>query len=333
MALQDDMSPFLRQSILEATPEDLDFSRWQSFVDRLARLFSAPVALINQANERGIQVIAGNTDKSNPYRSGDHCPPDTPVYCRDVINTSNTLYVPDGNNNPYWSDNPELTNDGMRSYLGVPLQWPDGSVFGTLCIMDRKPSDYGEMLIELLQSFKDVLDYELQLIDTNRKLRTLSLIDSMTGLYNRRGLIEASRHLIAQAGRHKHHVAVLYLDIDDLKPVNDRYGHDAGDLMIKMLASTIGTVLRGQDIAARLGGDEFAIIALIENENGVDYLIERLTLACAQKSLHVGDGQSCSLQVSIGSAVDAVRTLRHLEELLDQADAAMYDQKSRRRKA
>jgi len=330
MKTHEDLSHYLRPSILDAPPEDLDFSRWQTMVNRLARLFSAPVALINQANEYGIQVINGSENNGNPYQQGHSFPHDSPTYCQQVVSSNETLYVRDARHEAIWHSNPMLENDGMHSYLGMPLQWPDGSIFGTLCIMTQQTSDYGEMLLELMQSFKEVIDYELQLIETNRQLRALSLIDPMTDLYNRRGLTEAGRHLIARAIRQKSKLAVLYLDIDDLKPVNDNYSHETGNELIKSLAGILRIVSRAQDIIARLGGDEFVLLALVDDEEDVVAIRKRLEEACSQKRIRADNKTGLQLQVSIGSSLTDVRTLRQLEELIDQADADMFEHRSQK---
>lgn len=92
------------------------------------------------------------------------------------------------------------------------------------------------------------------------KVRDLSMRDSMTGLYNFRHFLESLRYEIDQVRRHDEHLSCIMLDIDNFKSVNDNYGHQVGDLVLKELARSVSISVRSSDIPARYGGDEFVII-------------------------------------------------------------------------
>ncbi len=167
----------------------------------------------------------------------------------------------------------------------------------------------------------------LQRHTTEAELTRLSLTDSLTGLYNRRGFFLLANPKLRQAHRQQQSAAVFFIDIDYLKPVNDHYGHEAGDWLILGTAASMHKTFREGDILARLGGDEFVVLA-IACTDGQD-VVNRLK---ANAEIFAQDHDlPCPLSISVGLAVSpgdgATPTLN---QLVSQADAAMYAQKQRR---
>jgi diguanylate cyclase (GGDEF)-like protein len=157
------------------------------------------------------------------------------------------------------------------------------------------------------------------------RLRELAFQDSLTGLANRALLHE---HLAAaqlpQEGESAD-VVVLLLDLDDFKPVNDRYGHAAGDAVLVQVAGRLTGCLRAADTVARLGGDEFAVLIADPVSLDLDELGRRI-VATIREPYPVADG-TVTIGVSIGMAVDSGGRL-HPDQILDHADAAMYAAKA-----
>lgn len=117
----------------------------------------------------------------------------------------------------------------VNSYLGVPLQWPDGGMFGTLCVLDRKEANYPESFIELMMQLKEIIDSDLSNILLIEKLRLTSITDELTNINNRRGFLENAERLIHLAKRHQLSLTLIYFDLNKLKSVNNAYGHEAGE--------------------------------------------------------------------------------------------------------
>ncbi|MEE4296074.1 MAG: GGDEF domain-containing protein [Wenzhouxiangella sp.] len=159
------------------------------------------------------------------------------------------------------------------------------------------------------------------------KLVDLANSDELTGLANRRFFIKRLKELLNQPEAEKG--TLLYLDLDRFKPVNDQYGHEAGDLVLKVVAERIQNAIRGQDLAARLGGDEFAALLLDNDETNVEAqtIADRIEVAVSQP-INCG-----SATVSVGCSIGAARLKqgRELAALLNEADSAMYAVKQRRR--
>jgi diguanylate cyclase (GGDEF)-like protein/PAS domain S-box-containing protein len=158
--------------------------------------------------------------------------------------------------------------------------------------------------------------------DLERALTFQALHDPLTGLANRALFGDRVEHAIEKLGRRPGKVAVLFLDLDDFKRVNDGHGHGAGDRLLTAAAARISGVLRDGDTAARFGGDEFAVLLEeIENLEGATRVADRLHEALARPLDVVGVDESVTASIGIALATDAGTDL---EELLRNADVAMY---------
>ena len=169
------------------------------------------------------------------------------------------LLVPNALESAKWKNNPDVKLN-MISYLGFPVNWPDGKPFGTICTLDTKKNIYSSEFENLLKKFRDLLEKYLEIIEINNQLKILSETDPLTGVFNRRGFFHRAELEIERAIRYKGKLSLLILDIDNFKQINDRFGHQTGDIVLKELAKTIKKSLRRSDICGRLGGDEFVIM-------------------------------------------------------------------------
>lgn len=159
------------------------------------------------------------------------------------------------------------------------------------------------------------------LAERTRLLAGQARTDPLTGLGNRQALDEDAARLRALAVRRSHPLALVTMDIDGLKAVNDDLGHAAGDRLITRFAEVLQQLARGQDLAIRLGGDEFALVLPDTDDAGAWRLVERIREACAE--------QTPEIRFSAGVAV--LRGAESVAELLAEADAALYREKGTRR--
>ena len=153
-------------------------------------------------------------------------------------------------------------------------------------------------------------------------LERLAATDAMTGLANRRQFFKLAAAEWSRAERYRRPLALLMMDIDLFKAVNDTHGHAAGDEVIKAVAKTLASHKRNSDIAARMGGEEFALLLLEASADAAVAAGERLRRLVAETVI-VADGKPIPVTISIGaSACDA--DTRTIEDLLNEADIALY---------
>jgi diguanylate cyclase (GGDEF)-like protein len=159
------------------------------------------------------------------------------------------------------------------------------------------------------------------------EIRELAYRDSLTGLPNRRLLLDRLNHALAQARRHQRAMAVMFLDLDRFKQINDTLGHAAGDALLKQIAGRLTTCVREGDTVARPSGDEFVIVLdeIAHDEDAV-LVAEKIIAVCAAPALVAG--QELTLTTSIGIAVHPAGGTDNVDALMQKADAAMYQAKA-----
>ncbi|MFA6900750.1 MAG: diguanylate cyclase [Desulfurivibrionaceae bacterium] len=155
-------------------------------------------------------------------------------------------------------------------------------------------------------------------------IREAAIKDFLTGLYNRRYFFEVGQKLFANAERQGSAIACAIIDIDYFKKVNDRYGHEAGDLALKSVAKILGSRTRYSDLIARLGGEEFSILALNMNTDDVLALFDLLRKTVEETPVDIGGGQKIPVTISIGVCLSLQGSL---EKMMGCADAKLYEAK------
>ena len=160
-------------------------------------------------------------------------------------------------------------------------------------------------------------------------LQAIAMRDPLTGIGNRTLFAEQAETLIRLAQRTRGRIGVLFMDIDGLKPVNDRHGHEVGDKLLQMVSHRISERLRKSDITARMGGDEFAaLLAGIDNRQTVTQVASAVTQAVAQP--YAIDGRDIRIGISCGSALFPDDST-NIDDLVRLADHRMYDSKMRKK--
>jgi len=165
------------------------------------------------------------------------------------------------------------------------------------------------------------LRYAIERQRTQLELRGLSLIDDLTGLYNRRGFYTACKERASGL------YLVVLIDVDDLKRINDSFGHDEGDRALIETAKVMRDTFRETDVLGRLGGDEFGVLASGASADYAEFLMRRLKEKVASRNSHA----TRSYQLSLSAGTAAYVPDRTVEELLALADQQMYDQKKHKR--
>ena len=167
---------------------DLTVKKWQDIIDLLSSTVNVPSALIMRIEEKHISVFLASNKKDNPYKKGEKAELLSGLYCETVVGSKACLLVPNALIDPLWKENPD-THLNMISYLGFPIIWPDGEVFGTICVLDNKENHYNIEQIKLMELLRDSIEKDLLLIleeerlkseIENRKIAECKLIENET---------------------------------------------------------------------------------------------------------------------------------------------------------
>jgi C4-dicarboxylate-specific signal transduction histidine kinase len=161
--------------------------KWQEIIDLLAAVLHVPSALIMKVEPPNIRVFVRSESEGNPYERDERACLNTGLYCETVMKTRQLLLVPDALADQEWNANPDIKL-GMISYMGVPVAWPNGDIFGTICVLDDRRNEYSELFRKFLFQCRDVLQADLKSLQASAELelkvleRTAELHKAQTAL-------------------------------------------------------------------------------------------------------------------------------------------------------
>lgn len=160
-------------NISEVEISDEVIQKWQAIVDTIAEIINVPASLIMKIESPYIKVFSSSNTKGNPYKVEFKEYMEGGLYCEEVAKTLQKLLVPNALIDKDWENNPDIKL-GMISYLGFPLLWPNGDIFGTLCVLDRKANSYSKVYEQLMRQFKELIEAHLDLLYQRKSLQMLS---------------------------------------------------------------------------------------------------------------------------------------------------------------
>lgn len=301
----------------------LDTPAEQAFDDAVklaSSICSTPIALVSLIDE------SRQWFKARVGMDVSETPRDQAFCAHAILSPDQLLVVPDATQDERFADNPLVTgNPDIRFYAGAPLVSASGHAMGTLCVIDREPRELSPMERDALATLARTVVTQLELrrvgnelSAANEQLRTLSFIDPLTGLGNRRALDLRLREEMARATRHNAPLALLMFDIDHFKSYNDQFGHVLGDDALCCFAELLRMDIRQTDLVTRYGGEEFAVLLPETTEEGARMLAERYRERVAGTNF---PGQRVT--TSVGVALWSPRFERP-EDFVDAADQALY---------
>jgi diguanylate cyclase (GGDEF)-like protein len=214
------------------------------------------------------------------------------------------------------------------SILEVIRDHLSGALKGARLLEDTKR--YAEALEKKVEERTKELETALQDVRlASEKLERLAVMDEMTGLYNRRGFMTVAKQQVELIKRRKCNAVLVFLDLDDLKHINDNFGHANGDAAIVALADILRQTFRKTDIIARLGGDEFTALAIDCSIGEYHIMLERMDNLILEYNRT--SGQVFQLAVSSGAAPSRREDDFSLEQLMAEADSELYKDKKRKK--
>ena len=293
--------------------------RFDAFANLTARLLNTPIAALSlvDENRQVFKAAVGLGETRENSRDVSFC-----AYA--ILKPDEALVVEDATLDPRFADNPlVLGAPGIRFYAGVPLVDPDGHALGALCAIDTKPRRMNAAELTSLAELARGATATLELHRRLEELRRVAERDALTGLANRAAFERCLAEVVA-AGEP---AAVLYIDLDRFKAINDLYGHAGGDSLLRETGRRLTASIRSTDLAARLGGDEFALVL-----RGPETTSEMLK-AVADRTISnlaapfLVEGYSVPIWASLGGACFPADACE-VDMLLRSADAALYRAKA-----
>jgi diguanylate cyclase (GGDEF)-like protein/PAS domain S-box-containing protein len=264
-------------------------------------------AAVGWPDERNGQQIAGDA------RSG-------PAY---VVSSGEAIIVEDWEQEQRFVPSGKMLERGVRSSVAVLVGELD-SPFGVLAVHYTKPVAVPPDCLSFLDALATVLTDAIRSRDAQETIRHQALHDGLTGLPNRTLFLDRVTHALARDDRPAEPLAVLCVDLDHFKLVNDSLGHEAGDELLRLVAPRLASAIRPSDTLARLGGDEFAVLCeQLPSDVTVTRIANRLMSALRKPIVFDGDVHvvSASIGIALGDGSSA-------SELLRDADAAMHRAKT-----
>jgi diguanylate cyclase (GGDEF)-like protein len=232
-----------RYGILEGDGDE----HFERILDLTAAIFRTPIVAISlvEADRQWFLARRGLDVRETPREM---------AFCAHAIVHDEVMVVPDARADERFRSNPLVFADPhIRFYAGAPLKTPDGHNLGTLCVIDREPRELSTEQRALLHRLAQLAMRELE-------LRRLAHLCPVTGLPTRHSFLTIGQREFDRARRDHHPLSLLLFDVDNLRLINNRWGHAAGDRVLADLVQLARTFLQEQDFAARVGDGEFALL-------------------------------------------------------------------------
>jgi len=214
-----------------------------------------------------------------------------------------------------------LKTDNEMENIVLEMQCKDGSTFYVSSSATSLKDESGHFAMARTSMF-DITDR----IQLEKELEKLANIDPLTNISNRRHFYDQSSLEFKRAVRNQHELVILMFDIDYFKQVNDKYGHDAGDVVLKQLASKVNEDLRDLDIFARFGGEEFIALLPEVSQEQAALVAERVCQDIEGMQIELPSGETINITISVGFAM-LKPSDKALDELIKKADLALYQAK------
>ncbi|HEY5701085.1 MAG TPA: sensor domain-containing diguanylate cyclase [Gammaproteobacteria bacterium] len=296
---------------------------FNSIIEIAAAVCAVPISVISLIdNERQVFFARHNMPREETPRSD--------ALCAHAILDYKLMEVYDAREDPRFNDSALVTSEpGIRFYAAQPITTPDGYNLGAICLIGHEPKALNQHQHEILDRLSCIVismfEARKSALEQERRLEHLATHDQLSGLPNRALGADRLDQALARARRGDKNVGVVFIDMDDFKTINDRYGHTVGDSVIKETASRLKLAVRESDTVARWGGDEF-ILVLGDVTTRADAIAKREHIRSLFARPYVISDQRMTVNASIGLAVFPENGAS-ADELLRHADHEMYAEK------
>lgn len=332
MTVPPDLSPdeafrlkALRDLNLVETSLDERFERVTRLAKRILRVDIVAISLVEADRQffksiQGLDVCETSRDVS---------------FCGHTILGEDLLLVPDAQADERFATNPLVTGAPfIRSYAAVPLRSEDGQKVGTLCAIACELRVFDEEDLQSLRDLASMAQLELRAASANAVQAALleevsaehrrALIDPLTRLWNRDGILRLAADSLEATRGSDAGMALVVVDLDQFKPINDTHGHAIGDDVLRAAGRRMLAALRETDVVGRIGGDEFlCVLYPCDSAESAHAVTERVRSRIAAFPVRTDAGE-ISVRASLGVCFVDGHTTMNVEQIVEAADAAMY---------
>lgn len=323
-----------RYSILDTPPEGA-FDRITAMA---ADLLDVPLAIVSlvDADRVWFKSVSGMLGVREIERQ--------PGFCSTTIEQGEANLIPHISCDSRFGSPIEIAGAQFEFYVGVPLQTHDGYSIGGLCCLDVKPRRLSDQQINQLQTLGAIVMDEMELRFSARRISELNeqlaetcnvlehrtTFDAQTGLLTREATLERGARLMERARREGKRVAVLQMDVDRFKQINDSYGHAAGDAVLREVGARLSAGCRTCDVLGRIGGEEFLMVIYDVEPTEAREAADRLRGSIARSEMIIDGcaGLSVPITLSGGLYVHEGRGRMRLGDAMGRADKLLYRAKA-----
>jgi diguanylate cyclase (GGDEF)-like protein len=321
-----------------AIPAEM-LTSWQTTVDLIAKVAKVPASLIMKLHTHELEVFVANNNTNSPFAAGMKDSLGNGLYCESVIVQQTELHVENALEDPKWCTNPALAV-GMMSYYGLPLNWPDGEPFGTICMLDIKANSYSADLIMLMECFHRSIESNLEMLEQKEKLaqanlhletriaqRTFELeklnsdlmqeidsriaaeklldiqqrFDSVTGLPKFNQLEKVFNKLTAK--NELTSISIIHFSINNLKRIQDGFGYDISDKVRNTVVQKLQLFTNNSTYLAIFSETTFCIIIPTKKQQYANKMAVFCSRLCQHFSQDIYvDELSLSITTAMGVA-------------------------------
>lgn len=307
-----------------AKPEigDAVIERWQRLFDLIAREVRESVALILRITEDSIRILL-RSDKAElngtEYYLGGG------LYCQSVTGNSGLLVK---NNAPaLYIGGHTVVKPPLFACVGLPLQWPDEELFGIVCMPNHATKALKKIYSEIFTELKAAFEQELAFVYQQKVLVQTAETDPLTQIYNRRKIDSILKAEFERAKRYGSLFSVTIMDLNSFKMINDVYGHDAGDEILKAFVDSLSAKLRETDVLGRWGGDEFILVCPHTDVTQTRQMLARIMPAVKRDMDEMPAFSGFCFGVAQYEFLD-----QSCQVIIKRADEKMYEQKKQRQR-
>lgn len=275
--------------------------------------------LIKKVEEMAKKFIEKGNWKIKKY-------PNKDIFCKYVKENKSSLLIQDTSKNTYFN---KENFKSATSIVVVPIEiegkfW--GTINGISNIKNESFNDSDLRFIYILSNICSIAMYNALLFS---KLSELAITDTLTGLYTRNYFIERAKDEIQHATTNKSSLTISILDIDNFKNINDTYGHQSGDTVLRKLSDMLIGRFRETDIVCRYGGEEFIILMPHTNKKEAIKILEDLRKKIANEKifLPIESYHPIYISITISIGIKELQKEKNIDELISKADLALYDAK------